>query len=162
MAVTDDIVATYRGPRAVMRRLLAGERHEARALAYLLAALIVIFIAQWPAMSRAAFLEPDVPLTQRMVAAFLAVLAAIPAFYLLAGAGHLAARAAGGRGDFFGARIALFWALLAVTPMMLLQGLVAAFIGPGSALTATGVVVFAVFLWFWFAGLRVADFEDRQ
>lgn len=156
MAVTDDIVATYRGPRAVMRRLLRGERHEARALAYLLAALVVSFIAQWPALSRAAHLQPEVPLAQRMVAAFLAVLAAIPAFYLLAALGHLAARAFGGAGDFFSARIALFWALLAVTPLMLLHGLVRAFLGQGPQATLTGVVVFAVFLWFWIAGLRAA------
>ena len=51
------------------------------------------------------------------------------------------------------ARIALFWALLAVTPLMLLQGLVAAFAGPGAAPDVTGVAVFAVFLWFWLAGL---------
>ena len=71
MAVTDDIVATYRGPGTVMRRLLGGERHEARVLAYLLAALIVIFVAQWPGQARAAFLDPSVPMTQRMVAGFL-------------------------------------------------------------------------------------------
>jgi hypothetical protein len=158
MAVTDDILATYRAPRAVMTRILAGERHEGRALAYLLAAVIVIHIAQWPGMARAAFVQPDVPLSQRMFAAFLAVLAAIPAFYGLAALAHLIARAFGGRGSYFGARIALFWALLATTPLMLFQGMLAAFAGPGPGLTLTGVVVFAVFLWFWMTGLRVAEF----
>ena len=162
MAVTDDIVATYRGPRAVMRRLLKGERHEARALTYLIAALVVIYIAQWPGMSRAAHFAPEIPLVQRMVAALLAVLALIPAFYLLAALGHFVARALGGRGDFFGARIALFWALLAVTPLMLLQGLVAGFIGPGLQATLVGVIVFAVFLWFWVSGLRVAEFGGGE
>lgn len=162
MAVTDDIVATYRGPGAVMRRLLTGERHEARALTYLVAALVVIYVAQWPGLSRAAHFEPDVPLVQRMVASFLAVLAMIPAFYLLAALGHLAARLLGGQGDFFGARIALFWALLAVTPLMLLQGMVAGFIGPGVQATLVGVIVFAVFLWFWVSGLRVAEFGGGE
>ena len=159
MAVTDDILATYRGPRRVARRILAGERHEGRALAYLIMALIVIFVAQWPGMSRDAFLEPGVPLAQRMMAAFLAVLATLPAFYILAALGHVVARALGGRGSFLGARIALFWALLAVTPLMLLQGLIAAFAGPGAALDVAGVAVFAVFLWFWLAGLAVAERE---
>lgn len=159
MAVTDDILATYRAPRRVARRLLSGERHEGRALAYLLAALIVIFVAQWPGLARNAFLDPGVPLAQRMMAAFLAVLATIPVFYLLAALGHVIARALGGRGSFFGARIALFWALLAVTPLMLLQGLVAAFAGPGATPTATGFAVFAVFLWFWMSGLAVAEWE---
>lgn len=158
MSVTDDIVATYRGPKPVVRRLLAGNAHEARALAYLLSALAVIYIAQWPGLSRDAHLDPSVPLTQRMVAALLAVLATIPVFYLLAALGHVAARALGGRGSFFGSRIALFWALLAVTPLMLFQGLVAAFVGPGAGMTLTGVVVFAAFLWFWIAGLSVAEF----
>lgn len=158
MAITDDILTTYRAPGQVMRAVLAGERHEARALAYLLAAVLVIFIAQWPGMSRAAFIEPDVPLSQRMFAAFLAVLAVIPVFYALAGLSHLAARALGGRGSYFSARLVLFWALLAVTPLMLFQGLVAAFSGPGPALTLTGVAVFAVFLLFWLTGLRIAEF----
>lgn len=158
MAVTDDILATYRAPRAVMARLLAGERHEARALAYLLAAVIVIHIAQWPGMARSAFLQPVVPLSQRMLAAFLAVLAAIPVFYGLAAVAHLLVRAFGGQGSYFAARIVLFWALLATTPLMLFQGMVAAFVGPGPALTLTGLVVFAVFLWFWLTGLRLAEF----
>ena len=99
MAVTDQIIATYRAPGRVMREVLAGERHEARALAYLLAAVIVIHIAQWPGMSRAAFLQPEVPMAQRMMAAFLAVLAAIPLFYGLAALSHLVLRAFGGRGS---------------------------------------------------------------
>lgn len=162
MAVTDDIVATYRGPSAVMRRLLQGERHEARALTYLIVALVVIYIAQWPGLSRAAHFAPEVPLVQRMVAAFLAVLAMIPAFYMLAAFGHLVARALGGRGNFFGARIALFWALLAVTPLMLLHGMVAGFIGPGVQATLVGVIVFAVFLWFWLSGLRASEFGGGE
>ncbi len=158
MAVTDDILATYRWPARVMARVLEGERHEARALAYLLAAVIVIHIAQWPGMSRAAFLQPEVPLSQRMFAAFLAVLAAVPFLYALAALSHLALRAFGGRGSFFSARIVLFWALLATTPLMLFQGLVSALAGPGGALTAMGLVVFAVFLWFWTTGLRISEF----
>ncbi|MDW4548874.1 YIP1 family protein [Defluviimonas sp. D31] len=157
MAVTDDIVATYRGPRRVMRRLLAGERHEARALTYLIAALVVIYIAQWPGLSRAAHFEPEVPLVQRMVASFLAVMALLPVVYLLAALGHLVARAFGGKGDFFGARIALFWALLAVSPLMLLQGMIAGFIGPGLQAGVVGGIVFVVFLWFWLSGLAVSE-----
>ncbi|WP_347310075.1 YIP1 family protein [Defluviimonas sp. SAOS-178_SWC] len=161
MAITDDIVATYRGPGAVMRRLLAGERHEVRALAYLLAALIVAYIALWPALSRADVLAgPDgpVPMAQRMIAAFLGVLALLPVFYMIAALSRLAAGFLGGRGSFFSARIVLFWALLATTPMVLLRGLVAGFMGPGPQLSIVSVATFAVFLWFWFTGLRAAEF----
>lgn len=161
MAITDDIVATYRGPSAVARRILAGERHEARALAYLLAALIVAYIALWPALSRANVLAgPDaaVPMTQRMVAALLGTLALLPVFYLVAALSRIVAGVFGGRGSYFSARIVLFWALLAATPLMLLRGLVAGFIGPGAQLSVVSGATFAVFLWFWFSGLRVAEF----
>ncbi|MCV2869938.1 YIP1 family protein [Defluviimonas sp. WL0002] len=161
MAVTDDIVATYRGPRRVVARLLAGERHEARPLAYLLAALVLFLVARAPAMSRDAFVDPASPLSQRVMAMALALGALLPVFYGLAALGGLAARAAGGRGDWFGARIALFWALLAIAPLVLLQGLVDAFVGPGPALTATGIVVFVLFMWFWIAGLAQSEFGER-
>ncbi len=158
MAVTDDIVATYRGPRRVAGRLLAGERHEARPLAWLLAALGLFLVARAPVMSRAAHLDPATPFAPQMLATALALCALIPAFYGIAALGHLAARAAGGGGDWFGARVALFWALLAVAPLALLQGLVAAFAGPGPAHLAVGILVFAVFLWFWGAGLAASEF----
>ena len=54
MAVTTDIMRTWRGPRTVMRDLLNHGQREDRALAYLMAACIMIFIAQWPRLSRIA------------------------------------------------------------------------------------------------------------
>ena len=107
MSATDDILRSYRAPRAVMRSLLARGRSEPWALSILLAALAVIFVAQWPRLSRIAHLDPDQPLTGLMLGTGLAALAALPAFYLLAGASHVIARALGGRGSFYGARLAL-------------------------------------------------------
>lgn len=165
MAVTDDILATYRGPRRVLRRLLAAEAHEARPLAYLVAALIVAYVAQWPALSRADVLagpEGPVPFAQRMFAALLGVFALLPVFYLLAALSHLAARALGGRGSFYAARLALFWAFLAVAPLMLLRGLVAGLLGAGTALTITGGLALAAFLWFWLSGLAAAEWGETR
>lgn len=161
MAITDDILSTYRGPRRVVRRLLAGERHEGRALAYLLAGLILAYIALWPVMSRANVLAgPEgPPMVQRMMAAFLGVLALLPVFYLVAALSRLLAGVAGGRGSFFGARVVLFWAFLAAAPVMLLRGLVGGMIGPGPALAAMDVISAGVFLWFWFSGLAVSERE---
>ncbi|MFZ1726711.1 MAG: YIP1 family protein, partial [Albidovulum sp.] len=68
----------------------------------------------------------------------------------------------GGQGSFFAARIVLFWALLAAAPLMLLRGLVAGLIGPEPQLAIVSGVTFAVFLWFWIAGLRVAEFGGGQ
>ena len=79
--------------------------------------------------------------------------------YCVAGLSHIVARPFGGKGDFYRARIALFWALLASSPLILLNGLVAGFIGPGPALGVVGFVWFACFLWFWLSGLWVAERE---
>jgi hypothetical protein len=159
VAVTTAILATYRDPGGMVRRMLAGPRREDRALAMLMAAAGMAFVAQWPVMRRAAILDPSIPLEGRMSGALMATLFVLPlSAYLLAGASHALSRLAGGRGTFYGARLALFWALLAVSPLMLLQGLVAGLIGPGPALLATGIVVFGAFLWIWIAGLRAAEF----
>ncbi|MEZ5779836.1 MAG: YIP1 family protein [Paracoccaceae bacterium] len=160
MAVSDDILATYRRPKAVIGRLLSGAADEGRALAYLIAALVVAYVAQWPGLSRAAHLDPSQPLTQRMVGSFLAILAMLPLFYAVAALSHIIARAFGGRGSYFRARISLFWALLATSPLMLLQGLATGFAGAGPGVNLLGAAVFAVFLWFWFSGLRLAEFGE--
>lgn len=68
---------------------------------------------------------------------------------------------AGGRGTGYGARVALFWAFLAGSPILLLWGLIAGFIGAGPGLNLVGIVWIAVFLWFWIAGLREAEWGTR-
>ncbi|MCB1399655.1 MAG: YIP1 family protein [Rhodobacteraceae bacterium] len=161
MPATDDILRSYRAPRAVMRDLLARGRSEPWVLTILLSALGVVFIAQWPRLSRLAHLEADQPLTGLMVGTGLALVAVVPVFYLLAAGSHLVLRPLGGHGSFYGARLALFWALLAVSPLMLLQGLVAGFIGPGVQMQAMSVLVGLAFLAIWFAALRVAEFEGK-
>ncbi len=54
MSVMADIAASYRGPVPVLRRRIAGEQ-ESRALAILMAGCVLLFIAQWPRLSRQAF-----------------------------------------------------------------------------------------------------------
>lgn len=158
MAITTDIVESYRRPRAVMRRRLGEGENEGRALALLMGACLMIFISQWPGLARAAHLDPSVPLDARMGGALMATLFLLPPIaYALAAISHLAARALGGQGTGYGARIALFWSLLAVSPLMLLQGLVRGFIGPGPALTATGILVGAAFLALWINALIEAE-----
>lgn len=149
MSVTDDIWQSWRRPRVVIRRHLARGVSEAWAFSLLVAFLVLAFVAQTPGLARAAVAQPEVPLVQRLVALGLALIATIPAWYLLAAVSHLAARALGGQGGYYGARLALFWALLAAIPGMLLQGMVAGFIGPGPQLQLMAVVVAAAFFWIW-------------
>ncbi len=158
MPIASDIVESYRSPRRVLRRRLGAGADEGRALALLFGACLLIFVSQWPGLARAAHLDPSVPLDARMGGALLATLFLLPPLaYGLAALSHLVARAIGGGGTGFGARMALFWSLLAVSPLMLLQGLVRGFLGEGPALTATGIVVALAFLCLWINALIEAE-----
>ncbi|MGD9865348.1 MAG: YIP1 family protein [Pseudodonghicola sp.] len=157
MAVTTDIAATYRGPGRVLRRLLDMGQREDRALAIVMAGCVVVFIAQMPRLAREAHLTGQ-ELNMMLGGSLLAwVIIAPLIFYLLAALSHLLARLLGGSGDWYGARLALFWALLASAPVLLLHGLVAGFIGPGPARDAVGLIWLGLFLWFWGAGLWQAE-----
>ena len=147
MSLTRDIAATYRSPRAVMRRLLARGVREDRALMYLLLGCALIFVAQWPRLRREAFLDDTIPFDARLGATLLAWL-------FIA---RLVARVLGGRGSGYSARLALFWSLLAASPLWLLNGLVAGFLGPGPQLALTGFVALAIFALFW--GLTMVEAE---
>ena len=157
MPVTSDIAATYRGPGRVMRRLLQAGQREDRALAILMAFCVLVFVAQLPRLSREAHL------TGREFQAIAGgalmgwILIAPLALYLLAAISHLISRAVGGQGTWYGARLALFWSLLASTPLLLLYGLVAGFIGPGPALQVVGILWAGIFLWFWTTCLRLSE-----
>ncbi len=162
MPVARDIVATYRGPRRVMRRLLQMGTREDRALAVLIAGCVVVFIAQWPRLARVAHLTGQElnPLLGGTLMAW--VFIAPLAMYALALISHLIARLLGGRGTGFAARMALFWAFLAASPVILLHGLVAGFIGPGIQLQIVGALWCAVFFWFWITGLREAEWGEQN
>ncbi len=158
MAISSDILATYRDPSGVVGRMLAGPLREDRALAVLIGAGVLIFVAQWPVAARAAHLDPSVPLDARLSGALMASLFILPLLaYGLAALSHIVARTMGGQGSFYRARIALFWALLATAPLMLGHGLIAGMVGPGAGLTLVGVIVFVAFLWIWLSGLLVAE-----
>ena len=157
MSVVSDIVKSWRSPRAVVARHLHNRATEPFAFSLLVAFLGLAFIAQWPAMSRAAYLQPEVPLSQRLLAAGLALLASIPFWYALAAVSRLVAGKFGGKGSYLGARLALFTALLSVAPLMLLQGVISGFAGPGPIATGAGVVVLCGFAYLWLNMLILAE-----
>lgn len=157
MPVTSDITATYRGPGRVIRRLLDMGQREDRALAFLMGACVIIFFGQLPRLSREAHLTGR-ELDMLMGGALLAWVFLAPLMlYALAALSHLVAKVFGGQGSWYSARLALFWSLLASTPLLLLHGLVAGFIGPGIELQLVGAIWLAVFLWFWISSLRSAE-----
>jgi hypothetical protein len=157
MAVTTDILASWRRPRAAIRRHLARGVSEPFVFSVLLVFLIMAFVGQWPQAARAAFLAEEASVAPRLLALALAVLATIPLWYGVAAISRIVARAFGGRGSWYGARLALFWALATISPLMLLQGLVAGMIGPGPALLLVTCIVGAAFLWLWLTMLHEVE-----
>jgi len=161
MSVTTDIPATYKGPRKVFARLLDMGAREDRLLVFLICGCVLTFVAQMPKLAREAHLTGQ-ELNMLLGGALLGIVFIAPLLlYMLALISHWAARAAGGKGDAYRARLALFWAFLAASPLMLLNGLVAGFIGAGPALNLVGVLWFAVFLWFWVSGM-IQGYWARQ
>lgn len=158
MGIADDIAASYRRPRALIRQKLAAGVREDRAVATVLGASLLIFVAQWPSLARAAHLDPSQPLQARLVGALLAVVFFLPLLaYAIAGISHLVAQRFGGRGSYFSARLALFWSLLAIAPLMLLHGLIRGYLGESAVTIGVGVAVMAGFLYLWINMLREAE-----
>ena len=156
MSVLGDIAASYRGPQPVVARHLAMGAREDRALVILMAACAVFFISAWPRLARIAHLEGQ-ELNPLLGGALLGWIFIAPlAFYTLSWLLGLLLGLFGWKGGGYGSRIALFWALLASAPLLLVNGLVAGFAGPGIALNVIGLIWFVVFAWFWIAGLMQA------
>ena len=158
MPVTTDIFATYRAPRKVLRRHLAMGEREDRALMFLMVACILILVAQLPRLSREAALDETADLAELATGEIFVWLIVMPLFlYGLAAASRLVAKLFGGRGTWYRARVALFWSLLASTPLWLLRGLVAGFVGPGAALEGVTLLALGIFAILWFTTLREAE-----
>jgi hypothetical protein len=157
MSLVPDIVESWRAPRRVLRRHMARPRSEAFLFTFLFTFLLIAFVAQAPYAARLAHFQPEVPMPQRLFAAFLGLIATLPLWYGLAALSRLVARALGGQGSWYGARLALFWALVTITPGMLLMGLSLGILGQGAQTNALGVLVGLAFLVFWITFLREAE-----
>ncbi|WP_293450762.1 YIP1 family protein [Planktotalea sp.] len=157
MPVSSDIVATYRGPRTAIARILSTGQREDRALMILMSACLIAFIARWPALARQAHISGE-DLNMLLGGALLAWLFIAPlALYAIGAFTRIVAKVLRGKGNWYGARMALFWALLASSPLMLLNGLVEGLIGPGPGLQVVGFLWFVTFIWFWVSGLIEAE-----
>ena len=117
-------------------------------------ACTLIFISEWPSLMSA---TSDVPVEARLGGAMLAWLGLMPvALYALAALSHLVARVLGGQGSHYGARLALFWALLAAAPLWLLASALGVAV-PGPVALAAEAVALAALIWIWLPGLIVAE-----
>jgi len=157
MAVTSDIVATYRGPGKVMSGLLSQGRNEVRVLMFALMAGLLIFVALSPYQARAAHLDPEGPLSVRQYwSAFFWIFVMPLLLYVFAAMVWAVTRVAGQRISGYAIRLTLVWSLLASAPLLLLLGLALGFIGPGVQAQIVGVIWLGVFFWFWLSGLFAA------
>lgn len=144
------LLLTWRAPSRVMRA--QSRLSEPSLLVVLLVAMALILVAQLPVHNAAAIRDPSIPVDARMGGALFAVMGIAPLLaYGLAG---LVAVLSRGRVSGHGSRVALFWSLLAISPAMLLGGLVEGYLGDSPALRALQFATFTVFIWFWIKGLR--------
>lgn len=146
------IFESWIAPRRVVRGLQG--MPDAALTVVLLGAMLVFLLAQAPLHARQATLDSSISLGARLSGAALAVMFLMPLLaYLIAQLLALASWLTPWRLNSEDSRLALFWALLASSPAMLLAGLTAGLIGPGAALTLTRAVAGAGFLIIWAAGI---------
>jgi hypothetical protein len=166
--VTSDITASYRRPGQVLREKLAQAPSEARALAYLMGACGVMFIASWPKIARDTYMaDPErwaaaggafrEAVQPAIGGALMGTLIFLPLLFyglalLVQGVASLSQPAVPGHD----VRLVVFWALLAATPLAILNGMVAGFIGPGPVLTGVGALWLGAFVWFCITGVHEA------
>ncbi|MCC6001066.1 MAG: YIP1 family protein [Pararhodobacter sp.] len=158
MSLTGDILRSWRAPRAVLRRRLATAEGERSAIFYLLLACVLIFVAQWPRLAMQAAVDDSIPFQGLMAGALFGWLFLAPLlFYAISGIIGLVMRLIRPGTPWLAVRLALFWALLAISPLVLLQGAVAPMAGAQSPLAlVSGLAVLAGFVALLGAGLRVA------
>ncbi|NBB98394.1 MAG: YIP1 family protein [Alphaproteobacteria bacterium] len=148
MSLTQNILRSYRDPARVVRGLAQGDLREPQVMFFALLACGLIFVAQWPGLSRAATIDPSVTFEQRMGGAMFGIMFLLPLIlYGCAAVLKLGLRVGGAAVPGILVRLALFWSLLTVTPLMLLQGGLSAFLGSGPVSSGFGFVVLLVFLY---------------
>ncbi|NBT31183.1 MAG: YIP1 family protein [Rhodobacteraceae bacterium] len=157
MAVSTDIIATWRRPGRVMRKLLSMGRREDRALVILVAACLLIFVAQMPFLARLAELDPSIPLDARIQSALYAWIFLVPVFaYVLGLVLFGLLRLFGRKISAYATRLGLFWTLLAIAPASLFFGLCRGFLGDTGGTGVAGVIVIVGFFWILIQSLREA------
>ena len=132
---------------------------DSEAFIFLMAGCFLWFVSRLPVLSRDSFLTGS-DFMVGMGGTLMALVFVAPLlFMLMAWLSHVVARAVGGSGTGVGSRVALFWALLATSPALLLTGLTEGFVGPGPALTLVGLVALGGFIWIWINSLYVAEWK---
>jgi len=158
MSLWRDIAQTYVAPGRVIRRLHSRPVPDRSLLVYLMAACAIAFIARLPGQVAQYHPTADAPVEAFFASALVAGLIFAPLlFYILALIGHAIARLAGGTGNGQGARLALFWPLLALQPFVILIEIIRNLAPDGLLLAGASGAVGLWFLALWAYGLWIVE-----
>jgi len=157
------IFRAYAGLRQSFAGQLGAGFGEERLLAYAALFCFLAFVASIPAALRTdAFFDDGMLLPGIVIGRFVGLMFFGPLFlYGVAAVSRLVAGYTfGGTGTHFGARVSLFWSLLLLLPLMLVQALIL----QALSLTAlshlsnlVSVPVFLIWLWIWATGIAQSE-----
>ena len=155
------IVRAYRDPRGAMAAAIAAGPSEARALAELMGACGLLFLASLPTALRTAGrlgIEDAVPAA--IAAHLFGYFCLLPLIaYGLAALVHLAARAFGGRGGWLAARAAIFRAAFLGAPIAGVLALAGTAAGGGRLPWVTWLGYAGLAFWLWLLAASLAEAE---
>ncbi len=160
MSATSEIFRAYRGFSASMQRQLASNPGEERVFAYLVMALLIFFVARAPALLKlsAAAATEEISSVALFVTNLVGSFFFAPIMlYGLAALAHLIAKLFKGKGGFFEARLALFWALLLVSPLALLSTIIQTALPIEWLSQGLSIAMFLLFAYVWGSCLAVAE-----
>ena len=143
-----NLSGTYLSPMATARRMKTQVPPDRVLLAYLMFALLISFVARMPALlvSSEKLPNPDTFIGAQIAASL--IFGAL-FMYLLAAVSHLIARVFGGKGSHHAARLALFWVLLAMQPLIVLNAVIGHWGWNAGQNFGVSIVFGAFFLWIW-------------
>ena len=154
MSVVVKISKTYRRPIQTYSSLFDSGPSEKQNLAYLMGGCLIYFISSWPFQARKSF-QDQIPLEGLIsVTLFSALFVAPLGFSLLSITFHLMAKFFGSKVTGVEIRLILFWAFFAITPLMLLEGLVAGFFDMKLQFWIVSVLSFSVLVLFIYSGFK--------
>lgn len=156
-----------------MRELLDRGTREDRALAIVMGACFLMFLAQLPLLARLANLSteaaaldaarPVLDQNQLFGTAFVAWMMIAPlALYAIAWLSYLVLWVLRVQVTGYGVRLGLFWSFLAATPLALFLGLLQGLNGPGPGTQAVGFVWIGALLWFSVQTVREAIAQQGE
>ncbi len=165
MSTSAEIIRAYRGFGASMKRRLEEHPGEERLLMYLVIAILIFFVARVPNLLVLSAAQATDEISSSAI--FMTNLAASFFFaplmlYGVAALSHLLAKLFKGRGTSYGARLALFWALLVISPLALVSTVLQAAFAVDWISSALSIGMFLLFTFVWGTCLSESEgFKSR-